>query len=155
MAPESIAKLLDKNAELRPLSERLLQIKRLQRRYRTLAPEQLAQASRVCAIDGTTVVICASSGPVAAALRHLAPRLLQGLRGVRTSSKPAWDQELTSIRIEVQVATPVRQRTVVARGELPVEKLSGVASRLSDSPLKQTLERIAADQSTRRTRSKT
>ena len=49
----------------------------------------------------------------------------------------------------------MRKRTVVTRGEMPVEKLSGVASRLSDSPLKETLERIAADQSTRRTRSKT
>src|SRR5687767_10434881 len=117
MAPEPIAKLLGETAELRPLSERLLQIKRLQRRYRTLAPEQLAEASRVCAIDGSTVVICASSGPVAAALRHIAPRLLQGLRGVRATSKHAWDQELTSIRIEVQVVVPPKKRAVVTRGE--------------------------------------
>jgi hypothetical protein len=155
MASESIARLLDENAELRPLAERLLQIKRLQRRYRTLAPDQLAAASRVCAIDGTTVVICASSGPVAAALRHLAPRLLEGLQGVRRTSKHSRDQELTSIRIEVQVATPVRKRTVVSRGEVPAEKLAGIARGLSDSPLKETLQRIAADQSTRRTRSKT
>lgn len=155
MASESIARLLDENAELRPLAERLLQIKRLQRRYRTLAPEQLAAASRVCAIDGTTVVICASSGPVAAALRHLAPRLLEGLRSVRRTSKHSRDQELTSIRVEVQVAPPVRKRTVVARGEMPKEKLSGIARGLADSPLKDTLERIAGDQSTRRTRSKT
>src|SRR5687767_11473094 len=108
MAPEPIAKLLGQNAELRPLSERLLQIKRLQRRYRSLAPESLALASRVCAIDGTTVVICASSGPVAAALRHLAPRILQGLQGVRLTKKPERDQELTAIRIEVQVAVAQR-----------------------------------------------
>jgi hypothetical protein len=155
MATESIARLLDENAELRPLAERLLQIKRLQRRYRTLAPEQLAQASRVCAIDGTTVVIGASSGPVAAALRHLAPRLLEGLQSVRRTSKHSRDQELTSIRIEVQVEPPVRKRTVVSRGEMPKEKLSGIARGLADSPLKETLERIAADQSIRRTRSKT
>ena len=153
MAPEPIAKLLD-NAELRPLSERLLQIKRLQRRYRNLAPEQLAQASRVCAIDGTTVVICASSGPVAAALRHVAPRLLQGLRGVRANSKHSWDQELTSIRIEVQVEAPARKRQVVARAPLPSEKLAAVARKLADSPLKETLERISGDH-IRRTRSKT
>lgn len=155
MATESIARLLDENAELRPLAERLLQIKRLQRRYRTLAPEQLAQASRVCAIDGTTVVIGASSGPVASALRHLAPRLLEGLQSVRRTSKHSRDQELTSIRIEVQVEAPVRKRTVVSRGEMPKEKLSGIARGLADSPLKETLERIAADQSIRRTRSKT
>src|SRR5256885_14622370 len=103
MAPESVARLLDENPDLRPLASRLDQIKRLQRRYRTLAPERLAETSRVCAIDGTTVVICAASGPVAAALRHLAPRLLEGLReAARKSSKHSRDQELNSIRIEVQ-----------------------------------------------------
>ena len=142
MASESIAKLLDENAELRPLAERLLQIKRLQKRYRTLAPDELGNASRVCAIDGTTVVIGASSGPVAAALRHLAPRLLEGLRTVRRSSKHSRDQELTSIRIEVQVAVPVRKRPVIARGEMPRDKLAGLAGQLSDGPLKETLERI-------------
>ena len=145
MASESIARLLDENAELRPLAERLLQIKRLQKRYRTLAPEELGQASRVCAIDGTTVVIGASSGPVAAALRHLAPRLLEGLRTVRKSSKHSRDQELTSIRIEVQVEVPVRKRTVVARGEMPRGKLAELAGKLSDSPLKETLERITGE----------
>jgi hypothetical protein len=155
MASESIAKLLVDNAELRPLAERLEHIKRLQKRYRTLAPEQLAQLSRVCAIDGTTVVICASSGPVAAALRHLAPRLLEGLRGTpRKSSKHARDQELTSIRIEVQVDRPAPKRQVRSRGEMPHDQLSRLAAALPDSPLKETLERISRDQ-TRRPRSKT
>ncbi len=155
MAPEPIARLLGDNAELRPLAERLLQIKRLQKRYRTLAPEQLAQASRVCAIDGTTVVICASSGPIAAALRHLAPRLLEGLRGVHRNSKHSRDQELTSIRIEVQVSVPAPKRTIVSRGELPRDKLGALARALPDSPLRETLERIAGDHSIKRTRSKT
>ena len=145
MAIESVSKLLDDNAELMPLARRLERIKRLQRRYRTLAPEQLAEASRVCAIDGTTVVIVATSGPVAAALRHITPRLLEGLRGTaRKSSKPAEDQELTSIRIEVQVSDRGRRPAVVERGDLPREKLSRLARALSDSPLKDTLERIAA-----------
>ena len=123
MATESVSRLLDGNAELRPLTERLSHIKRLQRRYRTLAPERLADSSRVCAIDGTTVVICADSGPVAAALRHLAPRLLEGLReAARKSSKHSRDQELTSIRIEVQVNIPKARQRVVARGEMPVSK---------------------------------
>ena len=78
MPAESVAKLLSENADLGPLKERLEQIQRLQRRFRTLAPEALAEASRVCAIEGTTVVICATSGPVAAALRQIAPRLLAG-----------------------------------------------------------------------------
>ena len=153
MTTESIARLLDENLELRSLQPRLAQIKRLQRRYRTLAPEQLAAASRVCAIDGTTVVICAMNGPVAAALRHLAPRLLEGLReAARKSSKHPRDQELNSIRIEVQVAAPTIRRAHAARGEMPHEALSKLAGKLSDSPLRATLERIAQS---KRTRSKT
>jgi hypothetical protein len=155
MASESVSRLLDENSDLKPLATRLAYIKRLQRRYRSLAPEQLVEASRVCAIDGTTVVICATSGPVAAALRHYAPRLLEGLReAARKSSKHSRDQELTSIRIEVQVAVPVAKRRVIARGEMPVERLAQVASRLSDSPLKETLERISKADQSKRTRSK-
>ena len=155
MASEPIAKLLGENNDLRPLAERLEYIKRLQKRYRTVAPEQLAAASRVCAIDGTTVVICAASGPVAAALRHLAPRLLEALRTIRRSSKHSRDQELNSIRIEVQVDRPAPRRAVAPRQPIPQDKLDRVAAGLSDSPLKETLERMARDQTTRRTRSKT
>jgi hypothetical protein len=157
MASESISRLLDENADLRPLTARLAHIKRLQRRYRTLAPERLADSSRVCAIDGTTVVICADSGPIAAALRHLAPRILEDLRraAAQNSSKHPRDQELTSIRIEVQVKNPTPKPRVHARGEVPAEKLSSVADKLSDSPLKETLERIAREGQSRRTRSKT
>jgi hypothetical protein len=157
MSPESVSRLLDENAELKPLTTRLAHIKRLQRRYRTLAPERLAEASRVCAIDGTTVVICADNGPVAAALRHLAPRILEDLRraAAQNSSKHPRDQELTSIRIEVQVKMPQARTRVQARGEVPVEKISGVAGKLSDSPLKTTLERMAREGEGRKTRSKT
>jgi len=157
MAPESVSRLLDENADLKPLTQRLAHIKRLQRRYRSIAPERLCEASRVCAIDGTTVVICADSGAVAAALRHLAPRILEDLRraAAANSSKHPRDQELTSIRIEVQVKIREPKQRVHARGEMPVEKLSGVADKLADSPLKETLERIAKDGQSRSTRSKT
>ena len=157
MASESIAHLLGASAELRPLAEQLAYVKRLNRRYRTLVPESLAEASRVCAIDGTTVVVCAASGPLAAALRHLAPRLLEGLRGVRANPKSSRDQELTALRIEVQVSTSQPRRPVVPRAPLPKEKLAAVAERLADSPLKETLREMAGvpGQRTRRTRSKT
>jgi hypothetical protein len=144
MATESIAKLLDASAELRPLAAHLAYIKRLQRRYRTLVPEQLASASRVCAIDGTIVVICAAGGPVATVLRQLAPRLLQGFReAARKSLKHSEDQELTGLRIEVQVKDFTVSRPVKPRSPLPREKLAGVAKGLADSPLKDTLERIS------------
>jgi hypothetical protein len=156
MATESVSRLLDENADLKPLAARLAYIKRLQRRYRSVAPERLAEASRVCAIDGTTVVICAMNGPVAAALRHLAPSLLEGLRDLaRKSSKHSRDQELTGIRIELQVEVPkVRPRTI-ARDPMPTEKLARIAAKLSDSPLKDELQRIAEPDQSKRTRSKT
>jgi len=144
MATESIARILGANAELRPLAERLDHIKRLQKRYRNLVPGELSQVSRVCAVDGTTVVICATSGAVAAALRHVAPRLLEGLRGtVRKSTKSSEDQELTGIRVEVQIEVKPPRRTVVARPAMRPEKLAELAETLSDSPLKDTLEQIA------------
>ncbi|HET7401850.1 MAG TPA: DciA family protein [Usitatibacter sp.] len=155
MAPEQIAKLLGGNAELRPLTERLEDIQRLQKRYRALIPGELARASRVCAIDGTTVVICAASGPVAAALRHVAPRILEALRGnPRRTPKSNRDQELNSIRIEVQVVPRPPRRAVVSRGPMPREQLGEVARGLQDSPLKETLERISGTQR-KSTRSKT
>lgn len=154
MATDSIAKLLGDSAELRPLAERLLLIKRLQKRYRTVVPEALASASRVCAIDGTTIVVCAASGPVAAALRHLAPRLLEALRSSRGNSKHSRDQELTSIRVEVQVEVKPPRRPVIARPALPRDKLSALAAGLADSPLKETLIRIAEDHSITSTRAK-
>jgi hypothetical protein len=92
---------------------------------------------------------------VAAALRHYAPRLLEGLReAARKSSKHSRDQELTSIRIEVQVAIPAPKKRVLPRGEMPVERLAKLAAKLSDSPLKDTLERISEPDHSKRTRSK-
>ena len=155
MATEPISRLLGNSAEVRPLAQQLSLVRRLQKRYRTLAPENLASASRVCAIEGTTVVICAASGAVAAALRHLAPRLLQALReGLRANPKQQRDQELNSIRVEVQVEAPAPRRRVRPRGEMPADELAKVARGLSDSPLKDELERIARAHMSR-TRSKT
>ena len=153
MTTEPISRLLGNSGELRPLARQLLLVKRLQKRYRTLAPENLASASRVCAIEGTTIVVCAASGPVAAALRHLAPRLLQALREVqRANPKHPRDQDFTSIRIEVQVDTAPPRRAVKSRGEMPAEKLAGVAAKLADSPLKAELERISREAARRKAR---
>ena len=151
MTTEPLSRLLGNSDELRPLARQLLLVKRLQKRYRTLAPENLASASRVCAIEGTTVVICASSGPVAAALRHLAPRLLQALReSQRANPKHPRDQDFTSIRVEVQVETAPPRRPVKPRDPIPVQKLEGIAARLGDSPLKSELERISKEAARRK-----
>ena len=142
MATEPISKLLG-TPELQPIAARLEDIKRLQRRYRAIVPESLAQASRVCAIDGTVVVVGAANGAVASALRQIAPRLLEGLRGSARSAKHSTDQDINSIRVEVQVTIPQRKRVPQPRGEVPQDKLGRVADGLADSPLKETLRRMS------------
>jgi hypothetical protein len=161
MATEPLARLLRQNPDLAPVRDRLEQVARLQGRYRSLVPGELASSSRVCAVDGTTVVVRADNAPVAAALRALAPRLLAGLaagpqsgKNSKNSLKNKRDQELTALRVEVQVDFPPPRRPPRARGELPADKLAGVAAALSDSPLKEALERIVRAQAKSSTRSK-
>ncbi|MCW5592634.1 MAG: DUF721 domain-containing protein [Burkholderiales bacterium] len=159
MPTERLGRLLRQNPDLAPVRDRLELVGRLQGRYRSVVPVELASSSRVCAVDGTTVVVRADNAPVAAALRALAPRLLAGLnaaepRSGKNSLKIKRDQELTALRVEVQVAAPPPSRPPRARGPLPTEKLSEVAAGLSDSPLKEALERIAGPQAKSSTRSK-
>jgi hypothetical protein len=73
----------------------------------------------------------------------------------RKSSKHARDQELTSIRIEVQVTVTIPPAPVRPRPPWPAAKLADVAKKLGDSPLKKTLEEIEARDQIRRTRAKT
>ena len=96
------------------------------------------------ALRAASRAILDEAGPDAVGLREAA----------RKSSKHSRDQELTSIRIEVQVNIPKARQRVVARGEMPVEQLARLAGKLSDSPLKETLERISSRDQAKRTRSK-
>ena len=110
---------------------------------RSTPTERLAEASRVCAIDGTTVVICTGSAAVASALRHLAPRILEGFRDASRSHKHPRAPEITSIRIEVQVENPKPRPRRVVREPMPRDKLGAIADKLAESPLKATLQRIS------------
>ena len=158
MATEPLARLLGDCPDLAPIRDRLDQVRRLQGRYRSVVPAALASSSRVCAVDGTTVVVRADNAPVAAALRALAPRLLAGLNSPADPDKNPLkikrDQELTALRVEVQVDPPPLPRKVRPREDIPVERLAEVAKGLSDSPLKDSLDRIVRDQRKRSTRSK-
>ena len=106
-------------------------------------------------------MVRADNAPVAAALRALAPRLLAGLaepagagKNSKNSLKNKADQELTALRVEVQVDRLPPTRPVRPRAPLPLDKLAGVAKGLSDSPLKEALEQITGGQAKRSTRSK-
>jgi hypothetical protein len=143
MASESISKLLGTTPEIQPIAARLKDIQRLQERYRAIVPGPLAAASRVCAIEGTIVVICTANAAIAAALRQIAPRLLEALRQAPDSAKHSTDQDITSIRVEVQVNASQRPRVPRGRGEVPREKLAEVSEKLAESPLKEALERMS------------
>ena len=81
--------------------------------------------------------------------------MLEGLRTARRNSKNSRDQELTAIRIEIQVNAPAPKRPVRARAAMPRERLAAVADKLADSPLKETLKEIGKAPQSRSTRSKT
>lgn len=156
MATRPLARLIGENADLEPVRDRLADVARLQARFAQVAPATLSQACRVCAIDGSTVVVRADNAPVAAALRAMAPRLLAALKDSaagKKSLKNKREGELTGLRVELQVAVPPRKRAPVPRGELPREALGELAAKLSDSPLKEALGRIAG-QAKSSTRSK-
>lgn len=144
-ASNTLHTLITENDALAPLVAKLRRINALQQIYvEALAdalPELkgLALASRVSAIVGTTIVISAASGPFAAKLKQVAPRLLVKFQ--------MQEQELNLIRIEVQPewaeALLATNRTNTGpRPAMPDAKLAELAAGLADSPLKQALEQI-------------
>ena len=46
------------------------------------------------------------------------------------------------MRVEVQVTVPKPPRRVIARGEVPAEKLDALAKRMRESPLREQLEKM-------------
>src|SRR5450759_4002863 len=96
-ASNTLHTLLSENDTLQPLVARLRRVNSLQKIYfEALADalpelEGFAQASRVSAIVGTTIVISAANGPVAAKLKQVVPRLLLKFQ--------MQDQKLTSIPV--------------------------------------------------------
>lgn len=156
MPLEPVSRLLGRSAELASFRDRLARVARLQARYRRSVPDALALSSHVAAIDGTSAVIQASNGSVAAAIKAIAPRVLAALnRGSSGSGelKTENNQEVTALRVEVQVIAappaPVRR----ASAPPSAETLGRIADGLTDSPLRQVLRRMAAAQSSRKTRS--
>lgn len=144
-ASNTLHTLLFENDTLQPLVARLRRVNALQQIYfEALADalpelEGFAQASRVSAIVGTTIVISAANGPAAAKLKQVVPRLLLKFQ--------MQDQKLTSIRVEVQpdwggTATAAAPARSPARNPIPDEQIADLADSLSDSPLKSALEQI-------------
>jgi len=137
--------LLSENDTLQPLVAKLRRVNSLQQIYiEALAdalPELkgLAQASRVSAIVGPTIVISAANGPLAAKLKQVVPRLLLKFQ--------MQDHEIKSIRIEVQPdwdGASMAPETPQSPPRNPISEtqLNELAGSLADSPLKTALEQI-------------
>jgi len=127
---------------LRALAAESRRLAELQQVFLKTAPPALAQSCRVSALRGDTLVLLADNASVAAKLKQLTARLLTSFRKQGLKA--------TSIQIRVQVdrpwaPAPVRPKRSKLSAEA-VENLEKLAEALEDSPLKQALYTMAANQ---------
>ncbi len=153
-ASNTLHTLLSDNDTLQPLVAKLRRVSSFQQIYiKALAdalPELkgLAQASRVSAIVGPTIVISTANGPLAAKLKQVVPRLLLKFQ--------VQDHELKSIRIEVQPdwdGASVAPETPQSPPRKPISEtqLNELTKNLADSPLKNALEQIQKSRKRKKT----
>ncbi|MBL8513376.1 MAG: DUF721 domain-containing protein [Betaproteobacteria bacterium] len=138
------------NAALKPVHDRLIALSRLQQSLAGTLPPGLKESCRVATIEGSTLVIAAANGAAAARLKQMLPRLLDtfqteqfGSPGGENKSK---EQQVTAISVLVQpnfsvIDTPMPQGA--KRPAMPNEKLTELVEKLGDSPLKDTLGKLA------------
>ena len=138
--------LMRENETIAPIHDRLQRISRLQLTFADALPPGLTTSCRVAAVEGSTMVIAAANGAVAAKLKQILPRLLERFREFIGENKKQY-QEVTGISVIVQpdffVAEKVA-KTSPPRQPIPSEKLTELTESLEDSPLKTTLQAIAS-----------
>ena len=132
MPTHKIGHLLAQSSELRALSRRAQHLAELQRAMLEAVPRPLRRTCRIKGFRSGTLFVAADNAAAAAKLRQLAPRLLEHLR--------KRDEQVTKIRIEVQVAMQQiepgkssRKRPLDARVITDFERLAGT---LKESPLR-------------------
>jgi hypothetical protein len=138
MPARKISEILGAESALGDLAAASRRVERLQRIYLEAVPAVLSRMSRVGWARAGVVSVIASNGAVAAKLRQMTPRILEGFR--RHGLK------FNSMRIEVQV--DAGQPAPAARG---AKRLSPEALRsleeslrtLPESPLRAALARLA------------
>ena len=118
--------------------------------------DDLIASSRVASVSGTTLVVAAASAASAAILKQMWPRLTEYFRqalhqgSTRKSENQMQEQEVTAIRVVLQPdpawwkpAAPPRRTVSRDRAPMGDSALAALADRLGDSPLKQSLAKIA------------
>lgn len=158
-----VSALLGENDALRPLLKRARLINALQLSYLDALPEVLRQdlpgsaghetfvrSSRVTALVGSTLVIGTASAAVATRLKLLVPTLLKQIQ--------KQEQEVTEIRVELQPAWAAPDERPASRQPprqaIPAAALDALSGQISDSPLKDTVDRIRRRRARQSTKTK-
>ena len=135
-----LSQFLKEAPSLQPLVGRLERIGQLQRIYNETVPSVLARASRIGSIEGTTLIIIAFSGTVAAGLKQRLPSLLLEMQ--------ATEPQVTAIRVDVQlevtnVNSSKKQRLTLS--SVAFQSLASLQATLPNSALKTALQRLLRD----------
>ncbi len=132
--------LIRDNEVIAPIHDRLQLVSRLQHSFADALPPGLNMSCRVAAVEGSTIIIAAANGAVAAKLKQMLPRLLEKFRQNKKQ-----EQEVTAITVLVQpdfFRPEPPAKTGAPREPMPTTMLVELAESLEDSPLKTTIEGI-------------
>ncbi len=132
--------LMRENETIAPIHDRLQRISRLQHSFADALPPGLSTSCRVATVEGSTLIIAAANGAVAAKLKQMLPRLLE-----KFGQNKKQEQQVTAITVLVQpdyFRPEPAVKTGPAREPMPTAMLTELAESLEDSPLKTTLETI-------------
>ena len=132
--------LMRENEVIAPIHDRLQRVSRLQSSFADALPPGLNQSCRVAAVEGSTIIIAAANGAVAAKLKQMLPRLLEKFRQNKKQ-----EQEVTVISVLVQpdyFQPEPPPKAGPPREPMPSAMLAELAESLEDSPLKTTVEGI-------------
>ena len=136
---QRLKSLMSDNPELRSLLNTALTLTEQQRQFARIAPAYFADSCQVLGLRHGTLFIAAANGTLAAKLKQLAPDLVVKLQNEGC--------EVSGIRVKVQVSYAVAPRKRIPRTLPPTAKrqLHQLSESISDSPLKQALEKFSRD----------
>jgi hypothetical protein len=138
MSARKVSEILDADDALGNLAAASRRVQQLQRIYLEAVPAAFSRVSRVGWARAGVVSVIASNGAVAAKLRQLTPRILEGFR--------RHGLEFNSMRIEVQVEAGPGKADAPAPSPLPRAALDAIENALrstAPSPLRAALQRLA------------
>ncbi|MCC7083105.1 MAG: DUF721 domain-containing protein [Burkholderiales bacterium] len=138
MRARKLSEILGADDALGTLAAAARRVQQLQRIYLDTVPAALSRTSRVGWARGGVVSVIAGNGAVAAKLRQMAPRILDGFR--------QHGFEFNSMRIEVQVdgaTVPVRGSSASGLSPIALNAVEEALRTVPESPLRAALQQLA------------